>query len=331
MKRITILLAILISFSNPVLAQTSKADLIGLGMAPELANEIVKGLQSSGSSVIGVDGDPQRIFTFDASSDTALTMKFGDGGTTAVQQIVISGSTADADDDAQLLLAGGGTSGASRGGTIYLYGNENSGNGGVDIYTGSDSGADINLSTIDDVIFILGQDANRLVSFDAAADTQLDMTFGDGGTTAAQIFTISASTADADDDSSLLLSGGGGKTAAVSTARGAYIQIYGNESSGQLGQLYLTSGNVASSDVTVVATDDVLLHPGGALKWTADETGQLIGAGTATIGWTIQAAANQACSTTCVTPCVFGQETTSKAILACSDATADSCLCAGAS
>jgi hypothetical protein len=79
------------------------------------------------------------------------------------------------------------------------------------------------------------------------------------------------------------------------------------------------------------AADSVGITTGGTLKWTADSTGQLIGAGTATIGWTVQSAANQACSTTCVTPCVFGQETTSKAILACSDATADSCLCAGAS
>lgn len=52
---------------------------------------------------------------------------------------------------------------------------------------------------------------------------------------------------------------------------------------------------------------------------------------TSDIGWSIQSAANQACNTTCTHACVFGQETTSKAILACTDATADVCLCAGAS
>lgn len=51
---------------------------------------------------------------------------------------------------------------------------------------------------------------------------------------------------------------------------------------------------------------------------------------TSDIGWSIQSAANQACNTTCTHACVFGQETTSKAILACTDATADTCLCAGA-
>ena len=73
------------------------------------------------------------------------------------------------------------------------------------------------------------------------------------------------------------------------------------------------------------------LRAGGAVRFTVSNTGTFIGTGTSDIGWTIQSAANQACNTTCVTPCVFGQETTSKAILSCSDATADSCLCAGAS
>jgi len=49
------------------------------------------------------------------------------------------------------------------------------------------------------------------------------------------------------------------------------------------------------------------------------------------LGWVVMSASNTACNTTCVSACVLGQETTSKAILACTDATADVCLCAGAS
>lgn len=68
------------------------------------------------------------------------------------------------------------------------------------------------------------------------------------------------------------------------------------------------------------------------LKWTMSNTGTLIGAGTADIGWTRVNAANVACNTTCVTPCVFGWDTAAPGVLlACTDATADSCLCAGAS
>lgn len=52
---------------------------------------------------------------------------------------------------------------------------------------------------------------------------------------------------------------------------------------------------------------------------------------TSDLGWSVVSATNQACNTTCTSACVFGQETTSKAILACTDATADTCVCAGSS
>ena len=51
--------------------------------------------------------------------------------------------------------------------------------------------------------------------------------------------------------------------------------------------------------------------------------------GGASIGWTIQAAANQACNTTCTNGCVMGTDAVTFGFLACTDATADSCLCAG--
>ena len=59
--------------------------------------------------------------------------------------------------------------------------------------------------------------------------------------------------------------------------------------------------------------------------------GQLTSAYTGALGWTLVSVANQACNTTCTSACIMGQETTSKAFLACTDATADICLCAGAS
>lgn len=47
------------------------------------------------------------------------------------------------------------------------------------------------------------------------------------------------------------------------------------------------------------------------------------------IGWSVQSAANQACNTTCVHACVVGVDTITAGFLACSDTSADSCLCAG--
>lgn len=74
--------------------------------------------------------------------------------------------------------------------------------------------------------------------------------------------------------------------------------------------------------------------------WDADikATGLITTAGTitdtstTTIGWAIVAGANTACTTTCTNACVFGEDTAVVGtIVACADATADLCLCAGAS
>jgi len=50
-----------------------------------------------------------------------------------------------------------------------------------------------------------------------------------------------------------------------------------------------------------------------------------------TMGWSVVAGANTACTTTCTSACVFGVNTaaTEADIVDCADATADECLCAG--
>ncbi len=59
--------------------------------------------------------------------------------------------------------------------------------------------------------------------------------------------------------------------------------------------------------------------------------GTIVSSRTSDIGWSVVAGANTACNTTCTNACVFGIDTaaTNNAILACTDAAADSCLCAG--
>lgn len=59
----------------------------------------------------------------------------------------------------------------------------------------------------------------------------------------------------------------------------------------------------------------------------------LVSSATDTIGWSVVAAANQACTTTCTSACVFGFDTGlgGTDLLDCADATSDRCVCAGSS
>lgn len=81
---------------------------------------------------------------------------------------------------------------------------------------------------------------------------------------------------------------------------------------------------------------DASATPASALKLSNTKAavfgGTVTSSGTSDLGWTRQNSADQACNTTCVSACVFGWDTAAPGVLlACTDATADSCLCAGAS
>ena len=102
-----------------------------------------------------------------------------------------------------------------------------------------------------------------------------------------------------------------------------------------------TSGGIVPEVAKMLANPDVATFQTGTMTVTgvSTQTGAMgfgstfIGTGTSSIGWSVQSSANQACNTTCVTPCVVG---INSAILVadvvdCADATADKCVCAGAS
>jgi len=83
-------------------------------------------------------------------------------------------------------------------------------------------------------------------------------------------------------------------------------------------------------------TPDGSITPASALK--ISNTKAAVFAGTVTnsandMGWSVVAGANTACTTTCTSACVFGVNTaaTEADIVNCADATADECMCAGAS
>lgn len=121
-------------------------------------------IQSSAGLQVKVDADAQRLFTFDASSDTALTLTFGDGGTTATQDLSINPSTSDADDDSRIILNFGSS---GRGGSAILYGNETSSKGDVFLGAGDASGSDVivALNASDSAMVIRDSSAAAFVTF----------------------------------------------------------------------------------------------------------------------------------------------------------------------
>lgn len=102
---------------------------------------------SKTSQILQVRQDPQRLFTLDASSDTAFTLKWGDGGTTATQILSIVSGNADADDDATLKLSGGGSSSVTQGAIAELYGNETASVGALILKAGNNASGDVILGT----------------------------------------------------------------------------------------------------------------------------------------------------------------------------------------
>lgn len=151
MKRIFVALTFLALFLfSPGVRADTMSDLIGLGTPSEVA-ELIVAYENNGVEVskfkIKIDADSSRIFTLDASSDTAHTFTFGDAGTTAAQNLIISASTADADDDSYAILAGGGAAGTSRGGYLEVNGNEVVSIGGqIDVRAGNTSTGNVFLS-----------------------------------------------------------------------------------------------------------------------------------------------------------------------------------------
>lgn len=155
MKKI---LALLLLFPVIATAQTTPAtktqELMSFGVGGLLAEKIAAiggELSSNSSSPINMyaRGDAQRKFAFDGSSDTALTMKFGDGGTTAAQWLTMSAATADADDDSRVFIAGGGDASNAQGAYASFAGNEEATTpGAAQIVAGNVAGGKVQLRTI---------------------------------------------------------------------------------------------------------------------------------------------------------------------------------------
>lgn len=176
----------------------------------------------------------------------------------------------------------------------------------------------------------LAADAQRLVAFTGSSDTALVQSFGDGGTTAVQTYALRAGTADADDDATLCVSGSGSCTGgAANNARGGFVFLQGADVGG---------ANTGYTEIGGTGRIDFFTGSAGTNALRIADTGNATFSGTVTsasvntLGWTPVAGANTACTTTCTSACVFGIDSAApQTWLPCSDATADMCLCAGAS
>lgn len=151
MKKFSIFLALLLSAHNALAAPTLNERLMPLftdGQANKLVAELFP-LDGGSDVTVKIDGSTKRKFTFGASSDTAHTLTFGDGGTTAAQVLTISPGTADADDDGRVVVSAGGAAVTDRGGWLQVLGNEDSSakDGSIQFYLGNDAEASLEFYT----------------------------------------------------------------------------------------------------------------------------------------------------------------------------------------
>lgn len=337
---------------------------------------------SAGSTIIKGRNDANRLFTFDAATDTALTFKFGDG--TAAQSLSILGSTADTADTQTFQYGVATTISSTRGAYGQLFGNEYGGgvSGAYYLSTGDAAGADMFLMAKDDIRFQT-EAGNEVGSWDTTTgNLSFNGTFGGNfimskAATGIILGTASAIDADYTPNSGLLAVGTGNafsinqigsganasgtrinawKTRSTGTDANTIVQsgdeIFSWNFYGADGAAYVPAANITGVvDGTPGSSDmpgrlEFYTTPDGSsslalvlsLRNTkaAQFTGTITSTASADIGWNPVAAANQACNTTCATSgCVAGFNLTAGnitgSLLACTDATADVCLCAGAS
>lgn len=125
--------------------------------------------------------------------------------------------------------------------------------------------------------------------------------------------------------------GGTGLTSGTSGGILAYTASGTLASSGALTANVLTKGGGAG----VVPTNSSITDNGTTVS-TAEAvatSNTITSSRTTDLGWSVVAGANTACNTTCTSACVvgFAADVTGSNPVACTDATADTCLCAGAS
>jgi hypothetical protein len=139
-------------------------------------------------------------------------------------------STDDGTDSGLVQFSGGGAVGNTRGAYITLYGNEHASVGDLVLGSGG-STSSIDLYHNNTIQLTL---ANKVLNYTGP-------------------FVISSNTSDGSDNTYLVLCGGGGTSG--STARGAYIQIQGNEVGGSGGRITINAGLGSTQPIVFTASN----------------------------------------------------------------------------
>ncbi len=298
-----------------------------------------------GDLVVRVDADAQRLHTIGASSDTALTYTFGDAGTTAVQQLTISASTADADDDSSLILAGGGAAGGTRGASITLPGEEVSGGGDITYNTGD---GDQHLFQVGGTTEFVANADGVIVGIAAKpADVPASAIYATADVTSIIQATFEQASADVNgglvDFTKTRNTNSSADTIVANGDTIATLRFKGADGANFVDGAYILVKVAAAPGTNDMPSSmDFQLSPDGSAtpasvlllnqNKAATFSGAVTSSATGALGWTPVAGADTACNTTCTSACVYGIDTAApQTWLACTDATADMCLCAGAS
>jgi hypothetical protein len=132
----------------------------------------------------------------------------------------------------------------------------------------------LNAATGGSVFLRAANDANRYFEFGSASDAALFLAYGDDGITAGQVFDVRATTADAADNGTVSVTGGG----AVGSSRGAYVQVYGNESGVGPGIADLVAGNVAGGKIRLYTfgAQPVEISTNNLLRFSVSTAGDLV-------------------------------------------------------
>jgi len=316
------------------LAQSCGATIasIGTGSAVMNNNAYLKWRNAAGSAdidVLKVDGSDDTIL----NADTGDVIKLAIAGT-AVVNVGTTGILPSVDGNNATSNLGTNSFGFKN---IYLSDTTNRSN------LTQSTGLYIDYPASQSTFFRQGSTNARSIILGATSDTALTQKFGDSGTTASQTYEISASTADGDDDAVLRIVGGGAYD--VAGSRGAAVEVQGDNAGGTYGTVRLVTGSASNGSVDVrinnsTATGRFSVQNSSGIETMGvrGSTGAISTSSTITssatsdLGWSAVNAANQACNTTCTSACVFGMNTGALGnFVGCADATADTCICAGAS
>lgn len=243
----------------------------------------------------------------------------------------ITANTKDTADNMVAQLSGGGAIGETRGSYIAVHGNEHSNAGAVNLWAGNTVSSNINHVLNNASAKVQFFNASTAVMWDINNSGELTQNATDGG----DIIISKNGSGLRKSGTGDVLHLSGGSTLNSSNAGGG-ISLFGGASGGSQGIARLFGGNQTTGHVEIQtnnASAEIRLQTNASTKWTIADAGTFIGAGTGTIGWTVLTGTNMTCTSSCVTPCVMGQDldTANGPWVGCGSATSERCLCAGAS